>query len=236
MKEDIIKLDLGGVNSYLIKNDNGFYLVDAGGHLVLDKEFNDRRDLLVKELDKQGVNKENLKLIILTHGDNDHVCNADFIRNKYEAPIAIHKNDLDLVENLTVEMAMKSFNYSSFIFKMVFKIMNKKILQVMKKTVDEYKPFKPDIIIDEDEFDFNKYGLDAKAIYTPGHTKGSISILTSEENLLCGDTFDNNKKPERALNALDFDELDRSIEKLKKYQIKNVYPGHGNEFKYPIKW
>lgn len=235
MKEEIIQLDLGGVNAYLIKSDNKYFLVDAGGHLVLDKEFNDRCDLLVKELDEQGVDSENLEMVILTHGDNDHVCNADFIRNRYKAPIAIHKNDLDLIENLTVDMAMKSFNYSSFIFKMVFKIMNKKILQVMKKTVNEFKTFKPDIVIDEDEFDFNKYGLNARAIYTPGHTNGSISILTSEGNLICGDTFDNNKKPERALNALDFDELDRSIEKLKKYEIKNVYPGHGNEFEYPIK-
>lgn len=235
MKEEIIQLDLGGVNAYLIKSDNKYFLVDAGGHLVLDKEFNDRCDLLVKELDEQGVDSENLEMVILTHGDNDYVCNADFIRNRYKAPIAIHKNDLDLIENLTVDMAMKSFNYSSFIFKMVFKIMNKKILQVMKKTVNEFKTFKPDIVIDEDEFDFNKYGLNARAIYTPGHTNGSISILTSEGNLICGDTFDNNKKPERALNALDFDELDRSIEKLKKYEIKNVYPGHGNEFEYPIK-
>lgn len=42
MKQEIIRIDLKGVNTYLLKSKNGYILVDAGGPLVLDKGTVDR--------------------------------------------------------------------------------------------------------------------------------------------------------------------------------------------------
>lgn len=231
MKQEIIQIDLGGVNSYLLKSDKGFILVDTGGPLLVDKEFSSRYDLLETELEKAGCNAENLDLIVLTHGDIDHVFNADYIKNKYNAKIAIHKEDAYLVERPTPKDFMDSLKYRSFIFKVVAKIMNKAFYKIAVKTTNEFKTFIPDIFINE-KFKLLDYGFDGEVIHIPGHTKGSIGILTKEHDLIVGDVFANNKKAEIALNAIDFKELNKSIEKLKLLNVNTVYVGHGKPFKF----
>ncbi|WP_310601826.1 MBL fold metallo-hydrolase [Anaerosporobacter sp.] len=229
MKQEIIQIDLGGVNSYLLKSDKGFILVDTGGPMLMDKVFSSRCDLLENALEKAGCNAQNLNLIILTHGDIDHAYNAAYIKNKYNANVAIHKDDAYLVEKPSINDFMDSQKYRSFIFKIVAKIMHKTFYKIAVKTIAEFKTFYPDILIDE-KFKLTEYGFDGETIHIPGHTKGSIGILTNENDLIAGDIFVNNKKPELALNALNFNELDESITKIKPLNIKNVYIGHGQPF------
>jgi hydroxyacylglutathione hydrolase len=64
----------------------------------------------------------------------------------------------------------------------------------------------------------------------PGHSKGSISLLTASGDLFCGDLFENSKAP--ALNSLMDDPAAAraSLETLKSLQIKTVYPAHGRPF------
>jgi len=64
----------------------------------------------------------------------------------------------------------------------------------------------------------------------PGHSKGSIGVLTDNGELFCGDLFTNFQKPE--LNKIIQDEVDAqtSIKKLKNYLIDKIFPGHGNPF------
>lgn len=229
MTESIFRIDLNGVNCYLLKGENGFILVDTGGHLIMDKTFTNRLDLLLSGLEAAQCTEHNINLIILTHGDNDHVCNAMHLREKYRTKIAVHKDDLLLVEKPTLYETMKSFNYSSFAFRLVFKLLRKTIENVMKKTIDEYENFSPDILL-TDGFELSAYGIDAKVIHLPGHTDGSIAVLTKSGDLIAGDTFINIKKPALAPNAVNYKQLSFSVEKLKKYPIKTVYPGHGNPF------
>jgi len=42
--------------------------------------------------------------------------------------------------------------------------------------------FKPDLYIDEG-YDLSEYGLNAKFLHIPGHSKGSIGILTADGDL-----------------------------------------------------
>ncbi len=51
--QEIIRIDLDGVNCYLLKNMQRFILVDTGGHMFMDKQFNNRRDKLVRNLEKK---------------------------------------------------------------------------------------------------------------------------------------------------------------------------------------
>ena len=59
--------------------------------------------------------------------------------------------------------------------------------------------FKADILLN-DGYDLSQYGLEAKVISLPGHSKGSIGILTVNGEFFCGDLFENTKGP--ALNSL----------------------------------
>ena len=80
----IIHLDLGGVNVYLLKAKDSFVLIDTGGYTFNDRPINDRCDLLDEKLIENGCTPGKLKLIILTHGDIDHIANCKFLKEKYK--------------------------------------------------------------------------------------------------------------------------------------------------------
>lgn len=223
-------IDLGGVNCYLGCEEGQYVLFDTGGYLVLDKTFDNRRELLGKALKENGCNKDNLKLLVLTHGDIDHVANAMYLKKQYGLQIAMHKGDVNLVQNPKLEDMMASFNYRGMIYKLVMKCMKSKIESVMKKTLDAFEQFTPDILLNEGD-SLKQYGFDAKILHLPGHTEGSIGILTGDNELIVGDLFQNNKKLDKAINAINFKKLDESVQRVEAMNVKAFYVGHGVPWK-----
>ena len=200
---------IGTVNCYVIQTDKGFILIDTGS--------TNRRDYLEKELEISGCRPGNLKLIIITHGDFDHIGNAAYLSQKYGSKTAMHKGDSGMAENGNMFFNRKQPNFIiGLIAKLLFRL----------KKSDR---FKPDLLI-EDGHDLGDYGLNAKVLNIPGHSKGSIGIFTERGDLFCGDLFENTKKP--VLNSImdDIKTAKTSIEKLKSYKIITVYPGHGKPF------
>lgn len=230
MKQEIIRIDLKGVNCYLGKQGDNFILFDSAGHTIMDPVFTNRREALIKELEKAGCKPGNLKLIVLTHGDIDHVANAVYIREKYYTKIAMHPEDLPLVETVTVAKMMQSFHFQSMMLKIIFQIMKPKIKKVSAKILMDFEPFHPDILLQEGD-SLAPYGFNAKVLHIPGHTDGSIGILTETGDLIAGDTFANLKRPGISPNAADFAVLSQSVARLKAMSVDNVYPGHGLPFK-----
>jgi glyoxylase-like metal-dependent hydrolase (beta-lactamase superfamily II) len=92
-----------------------------------------------------------------------------------------------------------------------------------------FDKFKPDIYLIEGQ-NLNEYGFNATVVHIPGHTKGSIGIITDDGNLFAGDIFINIRKPDIATYIENPGELKNSIDRLKKMNIKTVYPGHGKPF------
>jgi hydroxyacylglutathione hydrolase len=89
--------------------------------------------------------------------------------------------------------------------------------------------FRPDSFVEEGD-DFSEYGFDAQVLSIPGHSKGSLGILTASGDLFCGDLLENSREP--ATNSImdDPSACDASLEKLQGFEINTVYPGHGNPF------
>ena len=198
---------LASVNCYLIKTDQGFILIDTG--------ISKSREKLEKELKSAGCNPKNLKLIIITHGDTDHTGNCSYLREKYHTKIAMHQNDQGMVEKGDMLWNRKG----NIILKIINPFMG----------LSKSERFKPDFYSDE-KFKLSEYGLDAQIIHIPGHSLGSIGILTKEGDLFCGDLLSNHKKP--TINFIMDDKITakESIEKLRKFNINNVFPGHGESF------
>ena len=82
----------------------------------------------------------------------------------------------------------------------------------------------------DEGYDLSEYGLDAKVLHLPGHSKGSIGILTADGDLFCGDLFKNRDKPVLSSIMDDLAAAKASVEKLKVLKIRTVYPGHGKPF------
>lgn len=67
---------------------------------------------------------------------------------------------------------------------------------------------------------------DFEVIDIPGHSKGGI-CLWDGENLICGDTIFANGSFGRTDFNGSYDDLKKSIGKLKELDVKNLLPGHG---------
>ena len=89
--------------------------------------------------------------------------------------------------------------------------------------------FTPDLLV-EDGDDFSEYGIDARVLSIPGHSSGSIGILTSSGDLFCGDLLINTDRPGLSALTDDLAAANASLQNLESLEINTVYPGHGKPF------
>ncbi|MBI5679641.1 MAG: MBL fold metallo-hydrolase [Methanobacterium sp.] len=199
---------LASVNCYLIKTNDGFILIDTGD--------SGKRHELEKEINNAGCEPGNLNLIVITHGDSDHTGNAAYLREKFDTKIAMHQGDSGMVQ----KGDMLWNRNGNLLSKMISPFMG----------LGKSNRFTPDFYVEEG-YDLSEYGLNAKIIHIPGHSLGSIGVLTKGGNLFCGDLFTNTKKP--AINSIMDDKVaaEASIEKLKDLNVDIVHPGHGKSFR-----
>jgi len=202
----------GSVNCYLVKADTGFILVDTGSPK--------NRFELERKFEQIGCIPGNLRLTILTHGDFDHTGNAAYFRKKFNVKIAMHAGDSQMVERGDMFLNRRKGNsLQGWIVKTLFGF-------------GKSQRFKPDQEI-TDGFDLTGYGLEAKVIHIPGHSTGSIGILTTDGTLICGDLLENTSTINGPkINSLidDPETAKRSIDTLSNLNIDMVYPGHGRPF------
>jgi hydroxyacylglutathione hydrolase len=200
---------LGTVNCYLVATATGFVLIDTGA--------SNKRTELENELDRAGCQPGNLDLIVLTHGDFDHIGNAAYLRERFGTKIAMHRDDAGMAELGNMFSNRSSGNW---------------LLCTLGPILFRFSKshrFTPDLYLEEGT-DLSEYGFDAQVLSIPGHSQGSIGILTPRGELFCGDLLENDKEP--ALNSIMDDPAaaEVSVEKLKGLPIKTVYPGHGGPF------
>jgi hydroxyacylglutathione hydrolase len=204
---------LGAVNCYLVETDSGFVLIDTGS--------SNRCAELESELTSAGCKPGNLKLVVLTHGDFDHTGNAACLQDKFGAKIAMHRDDLGMVERGDM-----FYNRSS----------GNAILRLLSPILFRFSKahrFRPDLYLEEGD-GLSEYGFNARVLSLPGHSRGSIGILTTGGDLFCGDLLENVKQP--ATNSIMDDPAacEASLERLQGFEIQTVYPGHGKPF--PMEW
>ncbi|MDR2351353.1 MAG: MBL fold metallo-hydrolase, partial [Endomicrobium sp.] len=150
-----------------------------------------------------GIESENLKpeIIINTHGHYDHVIADDKIRLKYKVPLAVHKDDVEMLADCE-----KNYSFISGI----------------PVSIKE-----PEILL-EDNQEIKLSFITFKVLSTPGHSKGSICLL-SGSYLFTGDTLFAGAIGRTDLWGGNSEELLKSLEKLKKLDpYITVCPGHGS--------
>ena len=200
---------MGSVNCYLIKASTGYIMIDTG--------CSGRRTELEKQLLSAGCRPGNLQAVVLTHGDFDHSGNAAYLRKKFGARIVMHHDDSGMIESGNIFWNRSKSN-----------ILVRMLAPVLFR-FGKSERFEPDSYV-EDGDDLSGNGFDAKVLHIPGHSRGSIGILTGTADLFCGDLLENIDKPK--LNSImdDPTTANASVGKLSKLGIRTVYPGHGKPF------
>ena len=211
MTESIRTLTFRWVNAYLVKTDTGFVLIDTG--------MAGNRATLERELRAAGCQPGDLRLILITHGDPDHSGNASYLRAKYGAKIAMHKAEAASVERGNMFLSRGSLP--------PLRRMMKPLMSLFR--LRKRDRFTPDFFL-EDGDRLTEYGLDATILHVPGHSAGSIAVLTDEGAFFSGDFLENRARPSVATLIDDPEALKASFERVKKLDIRIVYPGHGKAF------
>ncbi len=215
---EITHLQPGMVNAYLIKTGSESFLIDTGLPM--------KRNKLKAALEREGVAPGDIKLVIATHGDFDHIGNCAWFQKKYGVKIAIHEADAGLCR--TGKSNLNRIRTSSVISRIPRKILFALLFKpLMKKYPLEL--FEPDIFLSDGQ-DLRNYGLDAMVFHLPGHSSGSIGIYTDEGDFFSGDTINNRRKPAIGDLVENLASLEATITKIRSLKIRNVYPGHGKPF------
>ena len=208
----------GLVNSYLIEDGGRVTVVDAG----MPGQYAD----LVRELAAMGRSLSDVRAIVLTHGDTDHVGYAERLRREHGAPVFVHALDADRAR-LVVRKAATGWGpirvrpFASF---MLYGARKGGLRAV---PVTELRTF------DADGATLDVPGA-PRVVHLPGHTPGSVAIhVPAVDALFVGDALTTHNVltgvdgPRLAPFTLDREQALASLARVEGIQARWVLPGHG---------
>lgn len=221
MEEDIHVISLSGTNYYLLKCNDGFLLIDAGWVGKYGK--------FKKELNRLGIGIDSIKFILLTHHHHDHAALVQSIRSETNCRIIVHKDEVSYIrKGTTYTGETKQFN-------IWLKLIDGLASPFIQYNYDPIELNEDDIIITDDDYDIcSLTGVRGRIVHTPGHSKGSISLLLENGNSFAGDVAMNILKVfghrYRPVEAENYNDIYKSWGKLIQYGTVTVYPSHGGSF------
>jgi hydroxyacylglutathione hydrolase len=197
---------------------NVFLVTNGKVNLVVDTSIGLMRRRLLKNLHRAGIDR--IDFLLLTHAHFDHAANAALLKKLFNPQAILHQSEAGLLkrgENATIG----GTNFYSRI------ITTKAGFRVFKRL--RYEPCGVDLAVDR-EFDLSGFGLDAFIFHTPGHTKGSVSLVVGNEIAIVGDAlFGVFKSTVLPPFAEDTAEMVRSWGKLLETGCRLFLPSHGGE-------
>lgn len=203
---------------------NRCYIIQSEGTIMVDGGPPNKKNDFLKQLNKLNIDPKRIQLIILTHGHFDHIGSALDFKEITETKVAIHKNDKMNLEKGTMEWAPGVTSWgknSRFVFKPL----------LAGKTIPTLKP---DIVLNDKDFELNDYGIEGKIIFTPGHSAGSVSVVLDTGEAFVGCMAQNGWPftiyPRLPIYASSKEQLNSSWKKIVKFGVSTIYPGHGNPF------
>jgi glyoxylase-like metal-dependent hydrolase (beta-lactamase superfamily II) len=210
----VVQIMLSISNAFLVK-DEGCILVDTGN------PGEEHRILQVLAMEQVAL--QDLRLILHTHGHSDHCGSSARLKEATRAPLAIHTLDAHMMAQGKND-PVRPINLAGWCIKPIIRM--------------RFPPVQPDLAL-SGEIDLRPYGVRGNIIFTPGHTPGSLSLLTEAGDVVAGDLMMGGYvggkllpgRPGYHYFADDLDRLHDSIRKIIRLEPRTVYVGHGGPLK-----
>ncbi|MGE0076684.1 MAG: MBL fold metallo-hydrolase [Bacteroidales bacterium] len=208
---EIFQVLAGRSNSYLVKFGDVIVLVDAGKTSAYKR--------LIRNIDSLNISPNTQRILVLTHTHFDHCQNAWVLFNSHQFKIVFSQLEFEFAKQGNAPLPKGTNPITGLISKIGRNYFSSRF---------SYSPFTSDILVDT-EMEFSTFGLNIKAVKTPGHSIGSISVIVDDEIALVGDAlfgvFPNSVYPPFADDArLMVD----SWGQLLQTNCRLFLPGHGN--------
>lgn len=215
MNVKISSIPLGFGQCYLIRED-GLIAVDAGAPGKGKK--------LLEWIDRAGIDRCELQLIILSHGHWDHIGSAREIQEATGARIVMHEEDAQWLEESKTPLSPGITSYGR---------MFKGIMELFMPLV-RIPAAGVDIKLGDEDYTLYDFGIPGKVVYTPGHTGGSVSVLLDSGEAFVGDLLVNkfplSLAPRLSIFAQSESHLKESWKYLLERGAQTIYPAHGKPF------
>jgi hydroxyacylglutathione hydrolase len=210
-----------GANAWLVVSPQGAVLVDAGlpGHGAR----------IVAFLESLGLAARDLRAIVLTHHDPDHAGSAAEVKALTGAPVAIHVHDAPvLAGGLTPGLAKGPWRRLTALPRLARLGHELGMAAVVRRPWPgrTWRRLAADLLLRDGEA---LHGL--RVVHAPGHTAGSIALVTGGGALLAGDAVFGDAAgrahyPPRG-SALDPEQARATARRLVEGGFSVLYPGHG---------
>ncbi len=202
----IERIRCNAVNCYLLTGSKGSVLVDAGNPSDVSRIY-------------EGVKDKNIRLILLTHGHPDHIGAASELARLLRVPIAMSRDDAVLLE---APAARKLQGHT---------LLGWILALTSNWSLREETDNRPSSVMWlEDGQKLSEYGVEAEVVSLPGHTKGSVGVLTGEKDFIVGDALFHILRPTPALLYENREQMEKSTEVILQSGAKFLYAGHGRPF------
>ncbi len=198
----VTPVGFGFVSAFLIKGDKPM-LVDTGIPGGSEK--------IIKSLSSSDIDPKDISLILLTHCHYDHCGSTAELKKLTGAKVAIHR------------LCADSLKYGASEEIIAYDLKGKIIRLVLPE-----KPFEgsiPDLLID-DELDLADFGVKGRAIHTPGHTPGSISVILDSGEAIVGDLA-SGAPIKWPVFATDLQRVKESLKRVMSFKPTKIYVSHG---------
>jgi glyoxylase-like metal-dependent hydrolase (beta-lactamase superfamily II) len=179
------------------------YLIHSNcGFVMIDAGWANTLPELFRLLKENDVKVDDIKYLIVTHFHPDHAGLVQDLK-EFGTKLILHENQVSFVEKLN-------------------KFFKKSPKSNFKNIVSG-----DNIVVSSDKSRafLKKIGIDGEIIETPGHTDDSISLIIDKCCAFTGDL------PNISLvEAYDDEVLKESWRLIQEYNVKNIYPAHGNSY------
>jgi glyoxylase-like metal-dependent hydrolase (beta-lactamase superfamily II) len=169
---NVHKIRLGITNVYLLAGAFGYLLIDAGPRA--------RAPSFWRALHRRGIAPHQIRLAAITHVHFDHVGSLGAIQAACGCPILVHAAEADLLARAKVVLPPGTDRPTRMLMRLA---------RQHPRIIERYfsfDPVAPDVVIDS-PLDLMPFGFEARVIPTPGHTAGSLSVVTTSGLAFVGD-------------------------------------------------
>ena len=207
----VVRIEVPPTNCYLLQGRGGTVLIDPGPPGA--------GDTVIARAEEAGVQPEDVRLIFVTHGHLDHYGAAAQVQAWCGAPVSAYPGEPEFSQDRRNALPPAQTIRGSVL----------RWFYLLLSPLVEFEPLKADVLLQDDQ-ELSEYGIEGRTILLPGHSPGSLGIISGAGDAFVGDLFVNYTVPSQPMYLSAEDAWTRSLERLRALHPRAVYIGHGEPF------